>query len=87
MINMHSQTAIKRLASFLLSQFVYTGTMSVTDGKHQEDDAEFGQGAGGLVFLGQAQCMGPDQDADGQVAEHRRQVQHPERHYPEHGAA
>ena len=57
------------------------------DGKHQEDDAELGQGVAGLVFRRQAQRMGADDDADGQVAEHGRQMQHSESDHAQHGAA
>ncbi len=48
------------------------------DRKHQEHHAEFGQRVGGGVFLGQAERMRADQDADCEVAQHRRQMQHAE---------
>ena len=57
------------------------------DRKHQEYHAEFGQRTGGFIFFGKAQRVRPDQDADSQVPEHRRQVQHPERHHSEYRAA
>ena len=57
------------------------------DGKHQEDDAELGQGMAGFVFRRQAQRVGADDDANGQVAQHGRQMQHSESDHAQHGAA
>ena len=42
---------------------------------------------GGFALLGPAQRVGADQDADGEVAEHRRQVHHAEGDHAQHGAA
>jgi hypothetical protein len=40
-----------------------------------------------VAVVGQAQRVRADQDADGQVAQHRRQVQHAESDHAQHGAA
>jgi hypothetical protein len=57
------------------------------DREHQEHDPQFGQGVGGGAVFGHAQRMGPDHDAHGKVAEHRRQVQHAEGDHAQHGTA
>ena len=57
------------------------------DREHQKDDAEFAQRVGGGAVFGQGQGVGADQDADGQVAEHRRQLQGAKGHHAEDGAA
>ena len=42
---------------------------------------------GGGTVIRKGQRMGADQYAGGQIAEHRRQVEHPEGDHAEHGAA
>jgi hypothetical protein len=57
------------------------------DREHQKDDAEFAQRVGGGAVFSQGQGVGADQDADGQVAEHRRQLQGAKGNHAKDGAA
>jgi hypothetical protein len=54
------------------------------DDEHQEHHAELGQVAHAGVVLGQSQCIGADQHADHQVAQHRGQLQRAADDHAEH---
>jgi hypothetical protein len=55
------------------------------DREHQEHHAELGEVAGLLAVGHQAERVRSDQDADHQVAQHRRQVEQAEQHHAGHG--
>jgi hypothetical protein len=57
------------------------------DREHQEHHPELGQDMAGFALFGQAQRVRPDYDAHRQIAQHGRQMQHPERDHAQHGAA